>query len=139
MSQNKYQNRYIYFFLFFSDKICDGSCSLEWCNGYGMLIILYASVYLGLIYFQIIKPYLRKPFHRGIMIPTQKFINNLFISQNTKYIIYLVLIVAFVLFCYFETKDSTERLMSLVGMFVLVFIAVLCSKDRSKVRINVIV
>lgn len=45
-----------------------------------------------------------------------------------------VILVAFAIFCFIETKDEPERLMSLVGMVTLFILAFICSKHPTRVR-----
>lgn len=35
---------------------CRGYCGIQWCDGYGMLLILTLFTYIGLLYYQVIKP-----------------------------------------------------------------------------------
>ena len=44
----------------------------EWCDGLGFLIIITALVYLGLLYFQVLKPYLGPHFENGVSKPLGK-------------------------------------------------------------------
>ena len=41
----------------------------EWCDGLGFLIIITALVYLGLLYFQVLKPNLGPHFENGVSKP----------------------------------------------------------------------
>lgn len=50
-----------------------------------------------------------------------------------------VVLIAFALFCYFETKDEPERLMSLIGMVMLFCLAFICSKHRTKINYRPVV
>ena len=45
----------------------------EWCDGLGFLIVITALVYLGLLYFQVLKPYLGPHFEKGVSKPLGKF------------------------------------------------------------------
>lgn len=62
-------------------KDCDKRfCMMQWCSGYGMLTLLYGAIYVGLIYFQIIKPIFGKQFREGVVTPMGSFLSNLFSS-----------------------------------------------------------
>ena len=41
----------------------------EWCDGLGFLIIITALVYLGLLYFLVLKPYAGPPLNKAIAEP----------------------------------------------------------------------
>lgn len=46
---------------------CQGYCGIQWCDGYGMLLILTTFTYIGLLYYQIIKPrYGRQIYDRSL-------------------------------------------------------------------------
>lgn len=53
---------------------------MQWCDGYGMLVLLLGFIYLGLVYFHILKPLLRKPFKQSIVKPLGTFCRQLFDS-----------------------------------------------------------
>jgi hypothetical protein len=59
-------------FAFFS-----GDCDLEWCDGLGMFIILISLLYLGLVYYHIIKKLFGRRVYRSIMVPVSKWWNRL--------------------------------------------------------------
>lgn len=37
-------------------QYCQGDCGFEWCDGYGMLLILTVPTYLALFYYKLFKP-----------------------------------------------------------------------------------
>lgn len=51
---------------------------MQWCSGYGMLVLLLGFVYLGLVYFHIVKPLLRKPFKSNVVKPLSRTLGNFF-------------------------------------------------------------
>lgn len=60
-------------------KDCDHKfCLMGWCKGYGMLTLLYGTIYIGLIYFQIIKPLIGKQFRNNIATPFSEYLKILF-------------------------------------------------------------
>ncbi|XP_058831562.1 sodium/nucleoside cotransporter 1 [Topomyia yanbarensis] len=116
------------------EEKCRKDCGMQWCDGYGMLILLLGAIYLGLVYFQILKPLTGKAFSRFIAEPSTRFMRGLFESLYAKLVAVGVVLVAFALFCFFETQDEPERLMSLVGMVTLFLIAFLCSKNPTRIN-----
>ncbi|XP_021696985.1 solute carrier family 28 member 3 isoform X1 [Aedes aegypti] len=121
------------------DKTCTKGCGMQWCDGYGMLVLLLGFIYLGLVYFHILKPLLRKPFKQSIVKPLGTFCRQLFDSLYAKLIAVGLVIIAFALFCYFETRDEPERLMSLIGMVTLFCLAFLVSKHPTKINYRPVV
>ncbi|XP_065087903.1 solute carrier family 28 member 3 isoform X2 [Ochlerotatus camptorhynchus] len=116
------------------DETCTTKCGMQWCNGYGMLVLLLGFVYFGLVYYQILKPLLRKPFKQFIVEPVESFLRDVFGSLYAKLAAIGVILIAFALFCYFETKDEPERLMSLIGMVALFCLAFVFSKHPTKIN-----
>lgn len=51
---------------------CPGYCGMEWCDGYGLLLILFVLTYLSLFYYHIIKPYFGSKLYGTVIGP---FIN----------------------------------------------------------------
>lgn len=51
------------------DAYCQGMCGIQWCNGYGMLLILIISTYIGLIYYKFVKPTFGSPLNQTIVKP----------------------------------------------------------------------
>ncbi|KAG5332733.1 S28A3 protein, partial [Acromyrmex heyeri] len=98
------------------------NCDFQWCEGYGLLLILTGLIYLGLFYFLIVKRYLSK-YILQCCRPATNFSERL---QNTKYgtrirviIIYLVILIAIVIFLVIDTVDSRHRLISILGVIIL--------------------
>ncbi|XP_053684985.1 sodium/nucleoside cotransporter 1 [Sabethes cyaneus] len=122
-----------------TEEKCRQNCGMQWCDGYGMLVLLVGFLYLGLLYFQILKPLIGKAFKQNISKPTSKFLRETFKSIYAKLAAVGVVLVGFALFCFFETRDDPQRLMSLVGMVVLFGIAFLCSKHPTKINYRPVV
>ncbi|XP_062541268.1 uncharacterized transporter YutK isoform X2 [Armigeres subalbatus] len=126
-------------YYFEKDQNCTTECGMQWCTGYGMLVLLLGFIYLGLIYFLVLKPLLRKPFKQSVSQPLSRFFRQVFQSLYAKLIVAGVVLIAFALFCYFDTEGEPERLMSLVGMVVLFAIAFLCSKHPTRINYRPVV
>ena len=50
---------------------------LDWCDGTGLLIVITAVAYLGLAYFQIVKPFFGAAIHRNVGEPLSQRVNRL--------------------------------------------------------------
>ncbi|XP_058466062.1 sodium/nucleoside cotransporter 1 isoform X1 [Malaya genurostris] len=116
------------------EKSCKKNCGMQWCDGYGMLVLLLGFLYLGLVYFQILKPLLARTFKQFIAQPLSRLLSETFSSLFSKLIAIAVVLVAFALFCFFETQDEPERLVSLAGIVTLLCISFLCSKHPTKIN-----
>uniref|UniRef100_A0A8D8BK10 Sodium/nucleoside cotransporter n=4 Tax=Culex pipiens TaxID=7175 RepID=A0A8D8BK10_CULPI len=121
------------------EETCSTGCGMQWCSGYGMLVLLLGFVYLGLVYFHIVKPLLRKPFKSNVVKPLSRTLGNFFSSLWAKLGACGVILVAFAIFCFIETKDEPERLMSLVGMATLFILAFICSKHPTRINYRPVV
>ncbi|XP_018369850.1 PREDICTED: solute carrier family 28 member 3 isoform X2 [Trachymyrmex cornetzi] len=113
------------------------NCDFQWCEGYGLLLILTGLIYLGLFYFLIVKRYLSK----YILQCCRPATNSLERLQNTKYgtritaiIIYLVILIAIVIFLTIDTVNSRHRLISILGVIILVGLGWVFSKHPGQVN-----
>lgn len=57
---------------------CRGSCGIQWCDGYGMLLILTTFTYVGLLYYQVIKPRYGRQIYEQSLKPLQSCLSGLF-------------------------------------------------------------
>ena len=111
----------------------------EWCDGLGFLIIITALVYLGLIYFKILKPYLGPAFESGVSKPLGQIVASLrkryprFMSL-VNVIFGLAVLAGIVTFLIVDSKDEPERLMSALGVVILVFIGFILSAHPAHIR-----
>lgn len=48
------------------DKTCKVNCGMDFCNGYGSLVIVLALVYYSLTYYYVLKPTIGKSMYRKI-------------------------------------------------------------------------
>lgn len=49
-------------------------CGMQWCDGYGMLVLLVGFVYLGLLYYHVAKPLLGRHFKEFIVQPVTRMV-----------------------------------------------------------------
>lgn len=114
-------------------------CGMQWCNGYGMLVLLIGFVYLGLLYYYVVKPLLGSHFRRFIIQPTTRVVTRYSKIWYVRLGVVGLVLVGFAVFVYFETRDQTERLISLSGMAFLMVISLLLSKHPTKVNFRPVV
>uniref|UniRef100_A0A1B0GGV0 Putative concentrative na+-nucleoside cotransporter cnt1/cnt2 n=1 Tax=Lutzomyia longipalpis TaxID=7200 RepID=A0A1B0GGV0_LUTLO len=107
---------------------------MGWCHGYGFLIILMVLIYVGLIYFQIIKRFWGRQIAKSAIEPFTKFIRKLFSSRFVRVGAVLIVLAAFVVYLVFETTDNRNRLRGLVGIAVILGFGFIFSKHPSYVN-----
>uniref|UniRef100_A0A182QQ80 Sodium/nucleoside cotransporter n=1 Tax=Anopheles farauti TaxID=69004 RepID=A0A182QQ80_9DIPT len=106
---------------------CQANCGLRWCDGYGMLLLLLAFVYAGLLYFLLLKPKLGPSLYRKLS-PIGSNIQRAFETPVAKISAGGAVLVAFAVFLFFDTRNDRTRLMPLTGMLVFLFLSLLASK-----------
>lgn len=60
---------------------CPTYCGIQWCNGYGMLLILFVLTYIGLFYYQIVKPLWGARIYKTILWPINRAARAIFSQQ----------------------------------------------------------
>ncbi|KFB43851.1 hypothetical protein ZHAS_00011701 [Anopheles sinensis] len=114
-------------------------CGMQWCSGYGMLVLLISFVYLGLLYYYVVKPVLGRHFRKFIIQPTTEVVTRFSKIWYVRLGVVCLVLAGFGVFVYFETRDQTERLISLSGMAFLMVISVLLSKHPTKINFRPVV
>lgn len=112
-------------------------CGIQWCDGHGMLIILFCFVYAGLFYFD-----MKHRFGKQIsesFVPIQKLINKVFSIWLTKIALIGVALAAFAVFLAFDTIDSRGRLQSLIGIGVLLSCGFIFSAYPKQIRLRPVI
>ncbi|XP_053677626.1 solute carrier family 28 member 3-like [Anopheles nili] len=115
------------------EQDCQTNCGMQWCDGYGMLVLLLGFTYAGLLYYLLLKPRLgaivnRKLARAGSHLPQT------FRSRPAKFVVIAAVLLGFGVFLYFDTRQDASRLMPLTGMVVMLGLSVLVSKHPSKIN-----
>ncbi|XP_077291965.1 putative transporter YutK isoform X2 [Arctopsyche grandis] len=105
----------------------------EFCDGFGMLLILMSLVYFFLVYFIIVKPFFGKAIYRLVLKPIDNIYLKLWSIWICRWVFYLILVAALVVFLVIDTAGSRERLKSLIGLAVLLLLGFIFSKSPTKV------
>ncbi|KAK2577185.1 hypothetical protein KPH14_003341 [Odynerus spinipes] len=112
-------------------------CGFCWCTGYGMLLLLLGFTYAGLFYYCVVKRYFAKSICRCFR-PVGRCIEKL---QGTRYgsrafaaAIYLIILTAIIAFLIIDTLHSTNRLISGLGVIVLLLLGWLFSKHPAHIN-----
>ncbi|XP_029680665.1 solute carrier family 28 member 3 isoform X1 [Formica exsecta] len=123
--------------VYWKSKLSENYCDLEWCDGYGFLLIFVGLIYLGLFYFLIVKRYFGKYFVQCFLPIT----NSLERLQSTKYgtcigatIFYLITLTAIIIFLILDTAESRYRLISILGIIVILGLGWLFSKHPKQIK-----
>lgn len=111
--------------------------NIDWCNGYGMLVVLVGIVYISIIYYKIFKKYFATIIIK-IIQPLLNFIQSIqekrFMSVVIKTIFYLSLLIGLVIYLYYDTIGSRERLRSCLGFVLILIFGFVFSKHPTKVN-----
>jgi pyrimidine nucleoside transport protein len=125
----------VYFFFALNSFLTAGSGrDLDWCNGFGLLILLTVVVYFGLFRRYVVRPFSNWffskktgiQFRRKILEPIEGHYTSFMSLKFSSAIIYIVVVVAFVIFLIIDTADDRRRLMSAFGIVILVRSRILC-------------
>ncbi|XP_017798492.1 PREDICTED: solute carrier family 28 member 3-like [Habropoda laboriosa] len=111
--------------------------SIDWCNGYGLLIVLVTIIYGGILYH-----FIAKRFHENApsrcKLPFRDLLESI---EKTRYggiigqtVIYTCVILAIIVFLIIDTADSRERLMSGVGVVILMSFGWIFSKHPGRIN-----
>lgn len=105
----------------------------NWCDGYGMLLLLLGFTYAGIIYYCVVKRYFGKCIGRSC----RPFANCTRSLQGTRCgaaVVYSLIFLAIIVFLIFDTIDSPERLKSGVGVVILLALGWLFSKYPASIN-----
>ncbi|XP_076654962.1 concentrative nucleoside transporter 2 [Halictus rubicundus] len=108
----------------------------DWCHGYGLLLLLFAIGYFGVLYHHAAKRFGKK-IGRGVS-PLGKRLKNF---RNTRYggtvcrsVIFICIFAAIIVFLILDTVDSRERLTSAVGVVTLMCFGWIFSKHPGRIN-----
>ncbi|KAM3955907.1 putative transporter YutK [Aphomia sociella] len=112
---------------------------LEICNGFGSLITVLSIIYFFIIYFKIIKRFFGEWFAKTIWIRVESCVGYLWKIKLFKYGFILLIVAAIAVFLYFDTVDAPERLISLIGLFLLLFLGFVFSAYPGRINWRTVV
>ncbi|XP_052896214.1 solute carrier family 28 member 3-like [Anopheles moucheti] len=115
------------------ERTCETNCGLRWCDGYGMLLLLLGFVYVGLLYFLLLKPRLERSVYRRFA-PVGSYVERMFRARTAKLATGAIVVLGFAIFLYFDTRDDASRLMPLTGMVVFLALSALMSKHPKRIN-----
>ncbi|XP_049308837.1 solute carrier family 28 member 3 [Bactrocera dorsalis] len=109
-------------------------CGIQFCSGYGLLVLLLAFIYLGLLYFQIIKPKVGRTLHPNYIYPLGKRWKKFSRTRLVSGIMLIVLIILLAIFLYFATKEDRNKLRSLLAPCLLILAGYVFSSNRNAIN-----
>ncbi|XP_012270178.1 solute carrier family 28 member 3 [Orussus abietinus] len=112
-------------------------CAFEWCDGFGMLLIVLGITYFGLLYYKVFKRYLGKPVTRccrPIFLFLRRNWETKFIFCTWKTITQFLILLGIVIFLVFDTVGSRDRLISFTGLIVLLTLGWIFSKHPGHIN-----
>ncbi|XP_060808768.1 uncharacterized transporter YutK isoform X2 [Amyelois transitella] len=110
------------------------SPGLELCDGFGSLIALFSIIYFFLIYFLIIKRFFGKWFERRIWSKVEAFLSFLWQFGWFRWVFSIGLLAGIGVFLYFDTQGSPERLISLLGLGILLLLGFVFSSSPGRIK-----
>ncbi|XP_068622381.1 uncharacterized transporter YutK-like [Battus philenor] len=118
----------LYYWLNYSDK------PLELCHGFGSLIAFLSIIYFFIIYFLVVKRYFGGWFERTVWRRVENLCLYLWKFGWFRWCFSLAVLAAIAVFLYFDTRDAPERLISLLGLIVLLFLGFAFSASPGRVK-----
>ncbi|XP_012218267.1 uncharacterized transporter YutK [Linepithema humile] len=132
----------VYAGIYWKSKFSENHCDLQWCDGYGLLLILVGLTYIGLFYFFIVKRY----FGKYIIQYCSPITNYVECLQSTKYgmnivrtIFYVTALIAIVTFLILDTAESRYRLVSIIGIVTIIGLGWIFSKHPAQINWTTVV
>ncbi|XP_031786980.1 solute carrier family 28 member 3 isoform X2 [Nasonia vitripennis] len=110
---------------------------LQWCDGYGMLVLLVGFAYFGLFYTKIFKRYFGSPI-ASCLLPCTRQISSLKHRGRfccvTQTVFCSAIFAAIIIFLILDTVESRNRLISFTGVVAILGFGWIFSKHPSKVN-----
>jgi len=108
--------------------------AIDWCDGVGFLVVVVTVAYFGLFYFQVVKRFWSQTIYKGVLEPSNHFVNRLWTQLKVRYCFYLLLMAALVTFLIIDTANERERLYSFLGLIVWIVLGFIFSRHPSRVK-----
>lgn len=113
------------------------NCDLEFCNGFGMLLIIIVIIYSSFLYYSLLKKHLIKLICSGL----SPLNTSLKTSRHKRYLhtygqtlIYFAILLLIIVFLIFDTAGARERWISFGGILLIVTFGWIFSKHPNKVN-----
>ena len=112
---------------------------LEWCDGYGLLLILVILTILNLTYSHLLKPICWPKISSNKSIKTQmdtvlKWYRWIMTKPLINILIYVSVFLSIFIFLLVDTSEDRRRLISFLGLILLVIVSVIFSNNPSRIN-----
>ncbi|XP_013176838.1 PREDICTED: solute carrier family 28 member 3-like [Papilio xuthus] len=107
---------------------------LELCHGFGSLIAFLSIVYFFVIYFLVVKRYFGEWFEKTVWIRIETIAHCLWKKIWFRWCFSVGVLAAIAVFLYFDTRDAPERLISLLGLIVLLLLGFVFSAHPGRIK-----
>ncbi|XP_043657877.1 solute carrier family 28 member 3 [Drosophila teissieri] len=114
-------------------------CGINFCTGYGMLLLLLGFIYLGLFYYYIFKPMVGHNLHRNYIRPFSKKWHNFSRTRVVSLASIALLLALLAIFAYFECRDEPQKLVSLVAPCFFILCGYVFSTNRRAIQWRVVI
>ncbi|KAG5677450.1 hypothetical protein PVAND_007208 [Polypedilum vanderplanki] len=118
---------------------CEKNCELTLCSPYGMLLFVISAIYLGLIYYKLIKPYFGKTIEKKIFKPVRHNTRKFFKSMQSRVAMSIVLSATFFAYIIYETFNDFTRLRALVGIAIFITIGYSLSIKQNGINYRIVI
>ncbi|XP_045538454.1 solute carrier family 28 member 3 [Papilio machaon] len=118
----------LYYWMNYSNK------PLELCHGFGSLIAFLSIVYFFVIYFLVVKRYIGEWFEKTVWTRVETTAYCLWKMIWFRWCFSVGVLAAIGVFLYFDTRDAPERLISLLGLFVLLLLGFVFSAHPGRIK-----
>ncbi|KAH8258096.1 hypothetical protein KR038_005684 [Drosophila bunnanda] len=114
-------------------------CGINFCSGYGMLLLLLGFIYLGLFYYYVFKPMVGLKLHKSFLKPMSKKWHAFSRTRVMSLVSIAILLVLLAIFVYFETRNEPQKLVSLVAPVCFILCGYVFSTKRSAIKWRIVI
>ncbi|KAH8320415.1 hypothetical protein KR067_002810 [Drosophila pandora] len=114
-------------------------CGINFCSGYGMLVLLLGFIYLGLFYFYVFKDTVGRSLYKNYLSPISKKWHSFSRTRIVSFASIALLLVLLGIFVFFETRDDRQKLISLVAPCFFILCGYVFSTKRAAIQWRVVI
>ncbi|CAB3241958.1 unnamed protein product [Arctia plantaginis] len=118
----------LYYYLSYVNK------PLELCYGFGSLITVLSIIYFFVIYFMVVKKLIGKWFENTVWSKVEAVCGHVWSSALFRWCLSLGILAAIGLYLFFDARDEPYRLISLLGLFILLLLGFVFSAHPGRVN-----
>lgn len=108
--------------------------NFAWCEGIGFLIVCTVLTYIGITYYFVVKEYFGKWLEDNVLKPLKRTMQPIWSLWYVQTGLGLLVFAGFVTFVLLDTRKNRKRLISTLGLFILILIGVVLSKHPGRIR-----